>query len=132
MISKKVDFLVFLLVILGLSTAISFIPIVGNEVDQQIYISKIRLSWDDDPQTSIVVMYESSIQGLGKVEYGLTPSLGMEEIEEGEGYIHEIRLINLSPASRYYYRVGVENSWSEIISFKTAPDDSDLSAETWA
>jgi hypothetical protein len=105
-------------------------PTIGNEADQGITISKIRLSWDSDPQSSIVIMFESSVQNLGKCEYGLTPSLGSQVVEEGSGILHEIRLTNLSPSSRYCYRVGVENRWSEIKTFKTAPIDTDLSVET--
>ncbi|MHA2157001.1 MAG: fibronectin type III domain-containing protein, partial [Candidatus Hodarchaeales archaeon] len=108
----------------------SLIPTIGIEVDQEVKISKIRLSWDDDPQSTVVIMFESSVQDLGKCEYGLTPSLGSQVVEDRSGFLHEIRLSNLSPDSRYYYRVGVENSWSGIVNFQTAPNESDVSAET--
>lgn len=55
-----------------------------------IIISKIRLCGTADPQSSVSVMFESSTNGVGKVEYGLTDQLGDTVTLNEDSFIHEL------------------------------------------
>ncbi|MHA1910452.1 MAG: metallophosphoesterase [Candidatus Kariarchaeaceae archaeon] len=88
-------------------------------------ITQVRLTWDDDPKTTIVVMFQSASAGIGTCEYGETAALGDVETLSEEKTLHEIKITGLTPDTSYYYKVGVGTSWSEIYQFKTAPDSVD-------
>ncbi len=89
---------------------------------QEGEITQVRLSWDDDPKTTIVVMFQSATEGIGICEYGETTALGNTVSIPENKTTHEIKIMGLTPNTDYFYKVGVGESWSEVFQFKTAPD----------
>lgn len=63
--------------------------------------SSVRILWQTDDTVSI-----------GRVAYGTTPDLGLlctshdGHLVEGEGFVHIVGLTDLTPNTRYYYKVG--------------------------
>jgi len=70
---------------------------------------------------SITIAWETSKLSDSRVEYGLDRKLGMCVLG-GEGRtIHSVVLKDLSPDTRYFYRVSSNGVSSGVESFKTAP-----------
>ncbi len=78
--------------------------------------------------TSIYVMVESTSKDPVTVEYGTSDKLGStaktkitsELNASPKAYIHKIKLDNLTPATKYYYRATLNNRKSNISEFTTA------------
>jgi hypothetical protein len=96
----------------------------------------ITLTWSDDPQTSQTITWRMDKGAKdGFVEYGenlatrpfpydtRTVTSNVEELSTNAGdmSIHSVTLSRLKPGTRYYYRVGYGNSWSDWYGFTTAP-----------
>ena len=93
----------------------------------------VRLSWENDPTTSITVHWETDPWLPG---YNPRVELGREADDisidcKGESFRtyfsdyeqHEVELACLLPATTYYYRYGSPDyGWSEVLSFRTPPD----------
>lgn len=70
---------------------------------------------------SVWVVWDTTSQSMGKVEYGLSPELG-EVTEESESVLHHaVQLTGLKPYTEYYYRV----DRSKVAKFRTAADRND-------
>jgi predicted MPP superfamily phosphohydrolase len=92
----------------------------------------IRLSWTDDPRTTMTVIWQASDAGqkASVVRYGPTAQYGKEA--KGSAYqafagafgmIHEVALTGLKPGTTYHYCVGDGGaSWSGDRTFTTAPE----------
>jgi hypothetical protein len=69
----------------------------------------------------MTVMWETSHKLPGRVEYGPTRDLGHAVEAKTPGFLHEVRLNGLKPATTYYYRARSGELASDVYSFKTAP-----------
>jgi hypothetical protein len=69
----------------------------------------------------MTILWETSRELPGQVEYGLPPELGRSAVEEGTRTLHQVRLTGLQPATTYYYRVRSGRLLSDIYAFRTAP-----------
>ncbi len=67
-------------------------------------------------QTSVTVMWESSIAGNSVVEYGITPS-DTKKVEQRDDNdpIHEVPIKNLLPETRYVYRVSTTSKTGQVL-----------------
>ena len=81
--------------------------------------------------TSMTILWETDSDSQSIVEWGmyvfLTESTsGSSFSNYGNSKIHTVELTNLSPNTRYYYRVVVGNyeSYSDLHDFITPPDPS--------
>jgi len=91
-----------------------------------IYTDKYRLIWNDDPTTTMTIAWNQR-QGEGVVEYGLTPSVEyriypqrkVEYLNMKNCFVH---LKSLHPNSKYYFKVCTNDSCSQTMYFKTAPN----------
>jgi predicted phosphodiesterase len=68
--------------------------------------------------TSIWVAWKTTSPSIGKVEYGLTPELGMVVEENTAVLQHHVQLTGLKPYTDYYYRVNK----GKVAKFRTAAD----------
>ncbi|MCI1779650.1 MAG: metallophosphoesterase family protein [Bacteroidales bacterium] len=79
--------------------------------------SSIRIVWET-PESS---------PAISIVKYGTTPDLKSTvrgpagRRIKGEGYIHEVVITGLDPFTRYYYKVGDGDIFSDVCETKTAP-----------
>lgn len=102
----------------------------------------IRLSLGDTSgpkHTDIHVMWNDSEKAAGSaVRFGidsgnLTNSRKAVVKNHNEVFVYKVVLQNLSPSSTYYYQCGSDvTGWSEILSFRTAPETGDKSPVTIA
>uniref|UniRef100_A0A6B2L5Y2 Purple acid phosphatase n=1 Tax=Arcella intermedia TaxID=1963864 RepID=A0A6B2L5Y2_9EUKA len=106
-------------------------PIEGGP--QQLHLSltnnptEMVITWiSRDKDEPSIVQYGLSADSLTSSQQGtiFTYNAG---IDGWYGWIHRATLGDLKTATRYYYRVGMPNSWSDVFSFKTAPALSDPS-----
>jgi hypothetical protein len=71
--------------------------------------------------TGMTVMWETDQKLPSRVEYGTTAQLGEAVTVEKSTVLHEVRLENLRPGTRYHYRVRSGELTSEFYSFRSAP-----------
>ncbi len=86
------------------------------------------LTWNDStaPHNGVVINYQTATPVTSRVEYGTSPSMGMQESTDQQRTSHHLELTGLEPNTTYHYRVhGSNDTASPIYSFKTAPDDVD-------
>lgn len=92
-------------------------------------IEQVRLSWSDDPKTTMTVTWQSR-EPLSNpvVQYGegkeLTHSVSAERIRylQETGALYTATLRGLTPGAEYTYRAGdASQGWSEMRTFRTAP-----------
>ena len=84
---------------------------------------------DADPHT-MHILWETTTADESIVEWGLTDTLGNQTTgisytSNGDFMVHEVRIENLEPFTKYYYRVKTGNVESEIFNFKTPPHSED-------
>ena len=70
---------------------------------------------------AMTVMWESTVPTTGEVRFGPTPELDQAAVENEARTMHEVRLVGLLPATRYFYRVRCGDTWSELKSFRSTP-----------
>ncbi len=71
--------------------------------------------------TGMTIMWETSRELPGRVEYGATADLGRTAVERGASSLHHVRLNGLRAGATYYYRVRSGGLVSDIYPFRTAP-----------
>lgn len=94
---------------------LSYTPIFYNYSDGPYLI------WNDDPKTTITIIWMTEEPEFGELKYG--KSIDYMETIIGIKYdtLHIIKLKNLSPGSKYYFTIpGFSN---KIYKFKTAPKE---------
>lgn len=83
-------------------------------------------------QTSIKVLWETSVKSTSVVEYGETAALGKSVKVSGMHHMHEVKISGLKPNTPYYYRVRSRTMKDEFVSltstFQTAVNKSDAYA----
>ena len=101
----------------------------------------IHLSWQNDPATTMTVMWRSEPGAEGTLEYGIdsnyTHSLESEiksyKFGRTEVCWHIVEIIGLEPDTTYHYKVSTSEPWeSEDYTFKTALPKWDKSAFKFA
>ncbi len=80
----------------------------------------------DAEPTSIRIMWETTNSDESLVEWGTTQALGNSTsgaafVGSGASRMHDTQLTDLTPATRYYYRVSTNGVQSAIYDFKTPP-----------
>ncbi len=80
------------------------------------------------------IVWDARFPSTGRVEYGETPSLGMEEWGESGTEAHDVLLNGLAPETTYYFRAwataeGYAPHASPILTFRTGPPG--LRLGTW-
>lgn len=80
------------------------------------------ISWDDDPQTTMTISWETNIPIEGKLAYGLKDKINYILLESNAGTLHHLRIKDLKPGTRYYYQI--LNVTAPVCSFETAPKES--------
>jgi len=106
--------------------------------------SQTHIAFGKDPQTSMVFSWVTrEITKTSTVQYG-TDSKNLVQTEIGtwsqynydnytSGFIHQVIVTNLQPATKYYYRVGDANDgWSKEWSFNTATNKSSVNVTIFA
>ncbi|MBK53089.1 MAG: metallophosphoesterase [Candidatus Marinimicrobia bacterium] len=76
---------------------------------------------------SVTIMWETDSNDQSIVQFGLTENLGntqfgIAEIGNGLSRIHTVTITELSPQTRYFYKVSTNNVNSDIFNFITPPD----------
>lgn len=98
-------------------------------IAQPKLISQVRLSWSEDPQTTMSITWQSS-EPLARpmVQYGegntLSETATARRIryKQETGPLYQVTLRRLKPNTTYTYRVGdADKGWSERFTFRTAP-----------
>lgn len=95
---------------------------------------RYRLTWRDNPSTTISVCFEATSGNNHTVYYGtnnmgITPSAYTlsKEVDKSvsmKGMNNKfVRLSGLTPDTRYYFIVADDNSISDVMYFETIPDD---------
>ncbi len=91
---------------------------------------QLRVSWSEDPRSTMTVMWQNGVPAKGPVvEYGPTPRLGRTAnarsvtYDQKTGFLYEATLRGLRPGSVCYYRAGDPAlGMSATRSARTAPD----------
>lgn len=113
--------------------AASFVSTRAAQEDKSTQPTQLRLSWSDDPRTTMTVMWQTAAPTTTSVvEFGTTEKLGQRVAAKRVSYpyetgvLHEATLRGLKPNTRYFYRVvTTSNGLAEThrpYSFRTAPD----------
>lgn len=99
--------------------------VVGEAVADQVH-----LAWVEDPATSMTVVWRTLDSGAAStVQYREAnqnewqEAVGAPRVSGTSGVLHEVTLRNLTPSTRYEYRVRRDSagSWSDIFSTLTGP-----------
>ena len=72
-------------------------------------------------QTSIVVMWETDVAALGRVDYGPTAAYGSSAFDLRSVTIHEAKVTGLTAGATYHYRVASGAASSADSTFQAAP-----------
>lgn len=91
---------------------------------------KVQPYLQDASSHSIYILWETDSSSESIVEWGATDQLGNTTLgtaqnSVGDAMIHEVKLQNLEPFTKYFYRVKTASAISEIYNFKTPPLASD-------
>jgi hypothetical protein len=117
-IVKRLFISVLILSPLFIYTGIQYVKILNSPIEKGPWVT-----WFNDPRTEITISWETTSQGVGKVEYGVSAN-SLTQFELGEnGSIHHINLTGLIPNTQYYYKVFVGSNEFGSGTFKTAPND---------
>lgn len=87
---------------------------------------RVHLSWQNDPETTMTVVWWTSKAGPGRVRYGrvlLDRSVTATSEPFDDGYLNFAKIDGLEPDTKYRYKCGTKGEWSRTAAFKTAPED---------
>ncbi len=103
----------------------------GYVADKYPWNDGTWLTWNENPEDTVVVNYFTDTPKRSIVSYGTDPTLSSDDTKtiemEEKNYIHHISIDGLDPDTTYYYRVGYSDlSFStfenqKIFNFTTAP-----------
>lgn len=99
---------------------------VAASLAAQAAVSQVHLSWQNDPATTMTVMWStSSTQSPPAVEYGLTTGYGSTStgVSATHGVaLHTVELTGLTPDTLYHYRMSDDGgAWSGDYTFRSGP-----------
>jgi predicted MPP superfamily phosphohydrolase len=124
---------VSLIALLFCLCAAGFVSTHTAQEDKSTQPTQLRLSWSDDPRTTMTVTWQTAAPTTtSAVEFGTTEQLGQRVAAKRvtypyeTGVLHEATLRGLKPNTRYFYRVITtsSNGLAEThrpYSFRTAP-----------
>ena len=101
---KKLSFLILLALIVALAT-------VPAPLTHAATLDQVRLSWQNDPKTTITIMWRTEGNLTPHVQYGMTAMYGSEVIGVAspavlDGFFYNtVELTGLTPNTLYHYRV---------------------------
>ena len=73
-------------------------------------------------RNSIVIMWETTSETVGYIEFGEDPVKMTQKAEEDNSVkIHELKITNLQPGKTYYYQCKWDGEQTPVYSFSTAP-----------
>ena len=114
---KKQTLLILLGVFINIQTnAQSLFPYLQNATPTSIYIN-----WKTDSNSESIVEYGTSSSNLSVTVTGNT-NIFTDSGYPGNYFYHNVKIINLSPNTKYYYRIKTGTNVSVINSFKTFPN----------
>jgi hypothetical protein len=135
--------------VLAVFAVIAAAPVLGHEdqppkkvLDEQLYRAtpmpdRIILTWQDDPARTQAVTWRTdtsitkALAQIAVAEPGpafaakakdVPAKTEAHESDLGPAHYHSVQFTELSPATRYAYRVGDGVNWSEWFQFSTASD----------
>ncbi|MCS6863242.1 MAG: fibronectin type III domain-containing protein, partial [Abditibacteriales bacterium] len=122
-----------LMVLILCLCAVDLITSRAAQEQKSIQPTQRRLSWSDDPRTTMTVMWQTAAPTqTSAVEFGPTEQLGQRVTAQRVSYpyetgvLHEATLRGLKPGTRYFYRIVTggqgQTTMTDIASFRTAPD----------
>ncbi|HRB72839.1 MAG TPA: fibronectin type III domain-containing protein, partial [Flavobacterium sp.] len=112
---KKIYFLLFLMV--GLTVkAQTLYPYLQNVTPTSIYVT-----WKTENNTESIVEYGTAAADLNVTVTGNT-NIFTDSGYPGNYYYHSVKLINLAPNTKYYYKIKTGSNTSAVYSFKTLPN----------
>lgn len=111
---KLLSFVCFLLLNLSISQTLH--PYLQNVTPNSIYIN-----WKTSSNSETIVEYGSIDTNLNVTVTGNTNIL-TDVGYPGNYYYHSAKLTNLSPNTKYYYRIKTGSEVSNVFSFKTLPN----------
>jgi len=100
---------------------------------------QIILTWSQDPDTSQTITWLSPNSDANKLQYinseeytgdfetAIQVEAAGSQFAASSQYRYSIVLTDLDPDTRYFYRIGSEENWSAVKSFKTASEAEDFS-----
>ena len=92
---------------------------IAGSTDNSLYIHPYL---QNVSQHSIVIMWETTMETKGIIDYGpAQDSLIYQQKENIARKVHEITLNNLKPGTRYFYRCRWDDKSTGVLHFKTAP-----------
>ncbi|MHA1791852.1 MAG: metallophosphoesterase [Promethearchaeota archaeon] len=101
-------------------------PAPDNVMKEYEYNDGPWITWSNDPKTSACITWLTNSTKDTHLSYGLSPSsLSTTLKAERSGHVHRVYLTNLSPDTKYYYKIDVafeRYPADTVFSFKTAPD----------
>ena len=88
--------------------------------------NKYRLIWNGNPKTTMTIAWNQN-RGQGYVRYGLSKDVKNKVLPQRQVIYRGmnnnfVRLKELNPNSRYYFKVCTKTDCSKVMYFKTAPD----------
>jgi hypothetical protein len=81
----------------------------------------VHLSFESDPASSIIVVWETSTPQESQVQYGKEKEYSATAYSKGRRRVHEVKLKGLESDTIYHYRCGSPGRWSTNHTFRTAP-----------
>ncbi|MAN29088.1 MULTISPECIES: fibronectin type III domain-containing protein [Mesonia] len=95
---------------------------------QAVTPNSIYVNWKTSSDSESVVEYGLSESDLNVTVTGNT-NIFTDAGYPGNYYYHSVKLVNLSPNTRYFYRTKTGSNYSEIASFKTLPNPGEAATE---
>ena len=115
---QRMKKLYFLFLLLGLSYALkaqTLFPYLQNATPTSIYVN-----WKTDSNPESIVEYGTTATSLNVTVTGNT-NVFTDSGYPGNYFYHSAKLLNLSPNTKYYYRIKTGAEVSSVYSFKTLP-----------
>ncbi|WP_347374597.1 fibronectin type III domain-containing protein [Aequorivita sp. Q41] len=109
-------FIYLLFLVINVATAQDLAPYLQAVTPTSIYVN-----WKTEGNNESVVEYGTTASNLNVTVTGNT-NIFVDSGYPGNYYYHSVKLVNLTPNTRYFYRTKTGNSYSEIASFKTLPN----------
>lgn len=131
-------FLVVLLVLFLLFSSFGLKILLLNAA-QDALPKGIHLYWNDDVSTTMMITWKTATEGSGDtVLYDVISRKGAKDLTKAYkysvegvhhtidglgGYIHDVKLANLTPGGTYYFICGGPEGYSEERKFRTTPEN---------
>lgn len=112
----KKMYLLLLLVVSLTAGAQTLYPYLQNVTPNSVYVT-----WKTESNTESIVEYGTAANDLNVTVTGNT-NIFTDSGYPGNYFYHNVKLINLAPNTKYYYKIKTGTSVSDVYSFKTLPN----------